>query len=102
MIRIWKNLEFSKKLLIFTEFIVSFVAIFSAVAVLMGDTQPLTVLITASFGLASMSFGFYFWKAKCENVKKLSKDLTYNEVKKIIDIYKSLGEDDNGENISRD
>jgi len=100
MIRIWKNLEFSKKLLIFTEFIVAFVAILSAVAVIMGNVEPLTALITASFGLASMSFGFYFWKAKCENMKKWSKGLSYNEIKKIIDIYKGLGGNDNDESVS--
>lgn len=102
MIRVWKNLEFSKKLLIFTEFIVSFVAILSAIAVLMGNAEPLTALITASFGLASMSFGFYFWKAKCENMKKWSKGLSYNEIKKIIDIYKGLGGNNDDESISRD
>ena len=102
MIKIWKNLEFSKKLLIFTEFIVTFVAFLSAVSVLMGNSEPLTALITASFGLASMSFGFYFWKAKCENMKKWSKGLSYSEIKKIIDIYKGLGGNENGENIPRD
>lgn len=91
MIKIWKGLEFSKKLLIFTEFIVTFVCILSAVAVFKGIAEPLTALITASFGLASMSFGFYFWKAKNENIKKWSKGLSYSEMEKIIKIYKNLG-----------
>ena len=57
----------------------------------MGNSDPLTALITASFGLASMSFGFYFWKAKNENIKKWSKGLSYSEMNKIIKIYKELG-----------
>ena len=94
MLRIWKGLEFSKKLLIFTELIVTFVCILTAIAVLLGDASPLTALITASFGLASMSFGFYFWKAKNENIKKWSKGLSYSEMNKIIKIYKELGRED--------
>lgn len=97
MIKIWKQLEFSKKLLIFTEFIVTFVCILSAISVLMGNSDPLTALITASFGLASMSFGFYFWKAKNENIKKWSKGLSYSEMNKIIKIYKELGREDDHE-----
>lgn len=97
MIKLWKKIEFSKKLLIFTEFIVTFVCILSAISVLMGNSDPLTVLITASFGLASMSFGFYFWKAKNENIKKWSKGLSYSEMNKIIKIYKELGREEDHE-----
>ena len=97
MIKLWKKIEFSKKLLIFTEFIVTFVCILSAISVLMGNSDPLTALITASFGLASMSFGFYFWKAKNENIKKWSKGLSYSEMNKIIKIYKELGREEDHE-----
>lgn len=39
------------------------------------DATPLEYLITGIFGLASTSFGFYFWKAKNENIAKYGKNV---------------------------
>lgn len=85
----FKKLEFSKKLLVFTEILVMFVAAVSAIALFLGISEPLTALITGVFGLASMSFGFYFWKAKCENVKKNAKELDPATIKKILELWET-------------
>lgn len=46
-------------------------AIFTFIAVFKtGDTSPLMYLIPGVFGLASVAHGFYFWKAKAENLRK--------------------------------
>ena len=48
-----------------------------------GDTSPLSYLIPSVGALASVCCSFYFWKAKMENVIKLSKknDVSIDEVK---------------------
>ena len=38
-----------------------------------GDTQPLTNYVIGIFGLASIAVGFYYWKAKNENLNKYAK-----------------------------
>lgn len=88
----FNRLEFSKKLLVFTEALVMFVAVVSAIALFLGISEPLTALITGVFGLASMSFGFYFWKAKCENVKKNAKELDPATIKKILELWEAYRE----------
>lgn len=47
------------------------VTIATVVAVfVLSDVTPLEYLIAGVFGLASTSTGFYFWKAKNENIRK--------------------------------
>lgn len=63
--------ETSKQLLKFTVAMVIFIIIVTVVAVfVLQDATPLEFLIGGIFGLASTSFGFYFWKAKNENCAK--------------------------------
>ena len=38
------------------------------------DTSPLAYLIPAVFGLSTIAHGFYFWKAKAENLHKFGQD----------------------------
>lgn len=45
--------------------IVTIIAVF-----VLSDIAPLEFLIGGIFGLASTAFGFYFWKAKNENIAK--------------------------------
>ena len=69
--RILKKQETSKKLLIFAVAMVVAITVVTVVAVFkLGDTTPLEFLIGGIFGLASTAFGFYFWKAKNENIAK--------------------------------
>jgi hypothetical protein len=65
------KIETSKLLTFFilgnTELIIiaSFIAVF-----ITGDTSALAYLIPGQFGVTATVVGFYFWKAKCENLQK--------------------------------
>ena len=78
--------EFSKK--IFNIVIILFIiVIFYAMALMWktNTTDGLMYLIPAVGTLASVTIGFYYWKAKMENMIKLSKEnsITLDEVKEI-------------------
>ena len=78
--------ECSKKIfnIVITLFII---VIFYAMALMwkVGTTDGLMYLIPAVGTLASVTVGFYYWKAKMENMVKLSKEneMTLDEVKEI-------------------
>lgn len=67
--------EFSKKIfnIVITLFII---IIFYSMALMWktGTTDGLMYLIPSISGLAATTIGFYFWKAKMENMIKLSKE----------------------------
>lgn len=87
MLKNLRNIEFSKKLLIFIEVLVIMCFCLTAASVIMGDSDPLTALITGVFSLACLAFGFYYWKAKNENIRKYARGLTDTEVNKILKLY---------------
>lgn len=95
MLKNFKNLEFSKKLLIFVEMLVLLCFCLTLAAVIMGDATALVALITGVFSLASLAFGFYFWKAKNENIRKYSKKLTPEEARRICRAYEVMFGGDN-------
>ena len=78
--------EFSKKIfnIVITLFII---VIFYAMALMWktGTTDGLMSLIPSVGTLASVTIGFYYWKAKMENMIKLSKEnnIALDEVKEI-------------------
>ena len=78
--------EFSKKIfnIVITLFII---VIFYAMALMWktNTTDGLMYLIPAVGTLASVTIGFYYWKAKMENIVKLSKenDMSINDVNSI-------------------
>ena len=78
--------EFSKKIcnIVITLFII---VIFYAMALMWktNTTDGLMYLIPAVGTLASVTIGFYYWKAKMENIVKLSKenDVSINEIKSV-------------------
>ena len=78
--------EFSKKIfnIVITLFVI---VIFYAMALMWktNTTDGLMYLIPAVGTLASVTIGFYYWKAKMENMIKLSKEnnITLDEVKEI-------------------
>lgn len=80
MLKRLKNAEYSKKLLVFIEVLIIAVFVLVCVSVCMGDSSPLTALITGTFTLASLSFGFYYWKAKNENIRKYAKSLSKDQI----------------------
>lgn len=104
MLKRLKNAEWSKKLLVFIEVLIIAVFILVCVSVCMGDSSPLSAFITGTFTLASLSFGFYYWKAKNENIRKYAKTLNNEQFDKILKLVKTLnseswGEDDDEEDI---
>ena len=86
MLKNLKNAEYSKKLLVFIEVLIIAVFVLVCVSVCMGDSSPLTALITGTFTLASLSFGFYYWKAKNENIRKYAKSLSKDQIDQCIKI----------------
>ena len=78
--------EFSKKIfnIVITLFII---VIFYAMALMWktNTTDGLMYLIPSVGTLTSVTIGFYYWKAKMENMIKLSKEnnITLDEVKEI-------------------
>ena len=78
--------EFSKKIfnIVITLFII---VIFYAMALMWktNTTDGLMYLIPSVGTLASVTIGFYYWKAKMENMIKISKEnsITLDEVKEI-------------------
>lgn len=70
MFKRYKRLDFSKKLLVFIEMLLVLLFILTCIAVIKGNEGALTAFITGTFSLAAIAFGFYYWKAKNENIKK--------------------------------
>lgn len=74
-----KRIETSKLLLIVSISLVVVTMIFTFIAVLITrDVSPLAYLIPGVFGLCSTSFGFYYWKAKNENLQKYKQPIDTN------------------------
>lgn len=66
-----KKIETSKILAIIAVILSVIVTLATIVAVfVLENITPLEILIPSIFGLNSTTFGFYFWKAKNENIKK--------------------------------
>lgn len=66
-----KKIETSKLLLIVSDVMAAVVLVSTLVAVFILQTsEPLIYLIPAVFGLSATSHGFYYWKAKAENINK--------------------------------
>lgn len=77
-----KKAETSKILLIVsdtTAIVCAIAAIVHAFAT--KDSSPFAYLIPAVFGLAATSHGFYYWKAKAENLRKFGRgeEITEND-----------------------
>ena len=83
MLKKLKNAEFSKKLLIFVEFLILLCMVLVTVATFKGLVDALVAMITGVFSLASVAFGFYFWKAKNENIRKYAKTISKEDAEKI-------------------
>ena len=90
MLKNLKNAEWSKKLLVFIELLIIATFVLVCIAVIKGYASSLVALITGVFSLASLAFGFYYWKAKNENIRKYAKRLTPYEVKMLCKLAKEL------------
>lgn len=102
MLKNLKNAEYSKKLLVFVELLIIAVFVLVCVSVCMGDSSPLVALITGTFTLASLSFGFYYWKAKNENIRKYARTLDKDQLDWLLKLAKTLNSESWGEDDGED
>ena len=93
-----KNIEFSKRLLLFVQALIIALFILTTVATFKGLVDALVALITGVFSLASIAFGFYFWKARSENIRKYAKSLNKEQIKQMVKLAEIIqsGEEDEG------
>lgn len=72
--RKFKTLTASKVILIV---LLVFIALLTPPSIMLafnGISEPLTELVRGTFVLASVAVGFYYWKAKAENMHKYKQD----------------------------
>ena len=68
-----KHLEFSKKIFYMLSAMIAILCIYSmALMWHTGDTSGLAYLLTGAFGAFSVGVGFYYDKAKKENIQKIA------------------------------
>ena len=94
MLKNLKNAEFSKKLLVFVEALILVLFILVTIATFKGLVDALVAMITGVFSLATIAFGFYFWKAKNENIRKYAKNVPFEDIEKIGKMYNAVFNED--------
>lgn len=99
MLKNLKNAEWSKKILVFIEVLIILVFILTCIAVIHGDASALVALISGVFMLADIAVGFYYWKAKNENIRKYAKHVSSEEIDEVVKISEKVLGDDHGKNI---
>jgi heme O synthase-like polyprenyltransferase len=95
MLKNLKNAEFSKKLIVFVEALILALFVLVTIATFKGLVDALVAMITGVFSLASIAFGFYFWKAKNENIRKYAKGLNSQDIEKVLKMYDAIFKEDN-------
>ena len=85
--------EFSKRLLVFLEFLICMTFVLVCIAVFKGLIDGLVAWLSGLFGLASIAFGFYYWKAKNENIRKYANNLDKETYEKLLKLIKDYEED---------
>lgn len=89
------KIEFSKKLLYFIMDLILVLVVLVIISLFTGNTEALTSLIAGVFSLGSVAFGFYFWKAKNENIMKSIGKIDKETINKLLKIYDALYKGDN-------
>lgn len=75
-----QKMEFSKKIFIMVIVLFIIVMIYSMIAMIyVQDLSPLSYLIPSIGGLAATSVGFYYHKAKWENLIKIQKENKFTD-----------------------
>ena len=95
MLKNLKNAEWSKKLLVFIELLIVATFVLVMIATIQGDASALVALITGVFSLASLAFGFYYWKAKNENIRKYAQQIDKKDINKVVAMYDAIMKEDN-------
>ena len=94
MLKNLKNAEFSKKLLYFVTDMIVLTFVVVIISMFLGMSEPLVVFITGLFSLATIAFGFYYWKAKNENIRKYAKNVPFEDIEKIGKMYNAVFKED--------
>lgn len=72
---IMKKWEYSKRLLFMVWILlIILLPICIVTSVIISDISPIREYVIGAFSLASISHGFYYWKAKNENLHKYRRD----------------------------
>lgn len=83
--------EFSKLILVVAYITaVVFTALTAYVALAGGDAASFANIVLAIWGTVSVGVGFYFWKAKAENIVKIAKTIPQKVLDKVNDIGEFL------------
>lgn len=70
-----KKWEYSKRLLFMVWILlVILLPVCIVTSVIISDISPIREYVIGAFSLASLSHGFYYWKAKNENLHKYGRD----------------------------
>lgn len=94
-----KKIEFSKLIVIAVSvFILSIVGVSFYLMFQLGDLSALTEIIIGAFALGSLTYGYYFWKSKNENLVKIMNQLPQEYQEEV----KSELEDEFRNNIGQD
>ena len=83
--RHWKRMEMSKRILHVIGWFCACVTL-SVIgqSFIYGGTEALTALVGGISGVASVAIGFYYWKAKNENIRKYGRqnDESWEDISK--------------------
>ena len=72
---IMKKWEYSKRLLFMVWILlIILLPVCIVTSVIISDISPIREYVIGAFSLASLSHGFYYWKAKNENLHKYGRD----------------------------
>ena len=95
MLKNLKNAEWSKKILIVILLLIIFCGLASLIAVFCGLSDPLMAFVTGIMTLANVAVGFYYWKAKNENIRKYAEKIDKKDINKVVAMYDAIlsGED---------
>lgn len=69
-----KKITASKAILVYLLTIIALLIPFTIWIAVNGDSEPLVALIQGLSVLSSTAVGFYYWKAKAENLHKYKQD----------------------------
>lgn len=90
MLKNLKNTEWSKRITLFVALFIMLSFVVVIIATFKGLEQPLVVFTTGLFTLADIVAGFYFWKAKNENLRKYARSLSNEDLDKIIKCWSNF------------
>ena len=93
-----KNYEMSKRILyVIGALVLVLLPVVVIVSLVTKDTASLTQYVIGVFALGSVAVGFYYWKAKNENLHKYKDAEDYASFqKRLLEEMKKLEGDDNG------